>query len=35
MDNTDVFFRVMRVALGDTYITRDLVNSVPRSVPIP
>ena len=35
MDNTDVFFRVMRVALGDTYITRDLVNSVLRSVPIP
>jgi alkaline phosphatase len=35
MDNTDVFFRVMRVALGDAYITRDIVNSVLRSVPIP
>jgi alkaline phosphatase len=35
MDNTDVFFRVMRVALGDAHITRDILNSVYRSVPIP
>lgn len=35
MDNTDVFFRVMRVALGDAYVTRDLVNSVLGSIPIP
>jgi alkaline phosphatase len=35
MDNTDVFFRVMRVALGDAYVSRDIVNSVLRSVPIP
>jgi alkaline phosphatase len=35
MDNTDLFFRVMRVALGDAYVTRDIVNSVLRSAPIP
>jgi alkaline phosphatase len=35
MDNTDVFFRVMRVALGDVLIARDLVNSVWHSMPIP
>ncbi len=35
MDNTDVFFRVMRVALGDVTITRDIVNSMLHSVPIP
>jgi alkaline phosphatase len=35
LDNTDVFFRVMRVALGDAHVTRDIVNSVMRSVPIP
>lgn len=35
MDNTDVFFRVMRVALGDAYVMRDIVNSVLRSTPIP
>jgi hypothetical protein len=28
MDNTDVFFRVMRVAPGDAYITRNLANSI-------
>jgi len=35
MDNTDVFFRIMRVALGDLHVTRDILNSVLRSVPIP
>jgi alkaline phosphatase len=35
MDNTDVFFRAMRVALGDAYVSRDIVNCVLRSVPIP
>lgn len=35
MNNTDVFFRIMRAALGDADITRDIVNCVLRSVPIP
>lgn len=35
MDNTDVFFRVMRVALGDVTVTRDIVQSVLQSKPIP
>ena len=35
MDNTDVFFRVMRVALGDSHISRDIANLVARSIPIP
>lgn len=35
MDNTDVFFRVMRVALGDAYVTRDILRSVFGSNPIP
>ena len=35
MDNTDVFFRVMRVALGDATVTRDIIQSVLHSQPIP
>lgn len=35
MDNTDVFFRVMRVALGDATVTRDILQNALYSKPIP
>lgn len=35
MDNTDVFFRMMRVALGDANSYRDLVRNALNSKPIP
>jgi len=35
MDNTDVFFRVMRVALGDATVTRDIVQNALNSKAIP
>lgn len=35
MDNTDVFFRVMRVALGDVTVTRDILQNAFYSKPIP
>ena len=35
MDNTDVFFRVMRVALGDVTVTRDILQNALNSKAIP
>ncbi len=35
MDNTDVFFRVIRVALGDATVLRDIYQSILHSMPIP
>lgn len=34
MDNTDVFFRVMRVALGDAHIRQDILRNALESEPI-
>jgi alkaline phosphatase len=31
MDNTDVFFKIMRVALGDAHLRNDLINGIGQS----